>query len=182
MEEKGSGAGHLFRLLRRGANKMVGGSNRTLSSQSKRTNRHGSPDTSTWRPFVCPFVEASSDRATINVTPRFVSYYEVSILDKPTEDDEDAIGNGDDAMEHRRLPDDAPPTRHLSDCVAVGLATDSFHVHSRMPGWDRRSYGYHGDDSGLFHASGTMIRHFGQRFGAGDTVGCGKFFSNSGRR
>jgi hypothetical protein len=57
--------------------------------------------------------------------------------------------------------------------VAVGVATNAFHLHSRMPGWDMVSYGYHGDDGGIFHDSGNMTRHFGPSFGEGDTVGCG---------
>jgi SPRY domain len=103
---------------------------------------------------------------------RLVSYYEISILKKPNDGNGDEY-SGDGVAGQPRLPADVPPTRHSNDCVAVGLATESFHVHSRMPGWDRRSFGYHGDDSGLFHASGTMVRHFGERFGAGDIVGCG---------
>lgn len=42
-----------------------------------------------------------------------------------------------------------------------------------MPGWDTNSFGYHGDDGGLFHGQGDMIRPFGPAFGPGDTVGCG---------
>ena len=54
-------------------------------------------------------------------------------------------------------------------------------MHSRMPGWDVHSYGYHGDEGGIFHASGDMTRRFGPSFGTGDTVGCdctsGTFFT-----
>ena len=49
-----------------------------------------------------------------------------------------------------------------------------------MPGWDAHSYGYHGDDGGIFHNSGNMQRPFGPRYGAGDTVGCGLDYSNGG--
>uniref|UniRef100_A0A7S4VV69 B30.2/SPRY domain-containing protein n=1 Tax=Ditylum brightwellii TaxID=49249 RepID=A0A7S4VV69_9STRA len=65
----------------------------------------------------------------------------------------------------------APPTH--KDCVAVGLSTASFTTQHKMPGWDEHSYGYHGDDGGIFHAGGDMIRKFGPTFGMYDTVGCG---------
>jgi hypothetical protein len=42
-----------------------------------------------------------------------------------------------------------------------------------MPGWDNQSFGYHGDDSGIFYSSGGMVERFGPCFGAGDTIGCG---------
>jgi hypothetical protein len=49
-----------------------------------------------------------------------------------------------------------------------------------MPGWDACSYGYHGDDGGIFHASGDMLKRFGPSFGKGDTVGCGVDFKQGG--
>jgi hypothetical protein len=49
-----------------------------------------------------------------------------------------------------------------------------------MPGWDVLSFGYHGDDGGIFHASGDMTRRFGPSFGQGDTVGCGVDFVTGG--
>eukprot|EP00519_Triparma_laevis_P013837 CAMPEP_0182496762 /NCGR_PEP_ID=MMETSP1321-20130603/5356_1 /TAXON_ID=91990 /ORGANISM="Bolidomonas sp., Strain RCC1657" /LENGTH=120 /DNA_ID=CAMNT_0024700449 /DNA_START=81 /DNA_END=443 /DNA_ORIENTATION=+ len=45
-----------------------------------------------------------------------------------------------------------------------------------MPGWDELSYGYHGDDGGVFYANGDMIRRYGPSFGTGDTIGCGLTF------
>jgi hypothetical protein len=33
--------------------------------------------------------------------------------------------------------------------------------------------GYHGDDAGLFHGAGSMLRSYGTTYGCGDTVGCG---------
>eukprot|EP00581_Thalassiosira_minuscula_P000844 CAMPEP_0183742990 /NCGR_PEP_ID=MMETSP0737-20130205/64985_1 /TAXON_ID=385413 /ORGANISM="Thalassiosira miniscula, Strain CCMP1093" /LENGTH=1110 /DNA_ID=CAMNT_0025978593 /DNA_START=216 /DNA_END=3548 /DNA_ORIENTATION=- len=59
------------------------------------------------------------------------------------------------------------------ECVAIGLSTPSFRPHNRMPGWDAESYGYHGDDGGIFHGHGNMLREYGPAFGPGDTVGCG---------
>jgi hypothetical protein len=81
-----------------------------------------------------------------------VAYFEVEILQK------------------ERIGDDVPRAT-TSECVAVGLATEAFHVHSRMPGWDSLSFGYHGDDGRTFHSGGGA--RFGSAFGVGDTVGCG---------
>jgi len=149
-----------FNLLRRSASKMV--NTKDAPSLSERR-----------KPFVMPFLENST---TLNVTPRLISYYEVTILDV----------NGDNAEKDDDDDDipGPPPTSHVngnrSDCVAVGIATESFHVHSRMPGWDKQSFGYHGDDGGIFHSSGGMVKQFGPTFGAGDTIGCGVDYVNQG--
>lgn len=117
-------------------------------------------------PFVVPFTDESNDGSTtVNITPRFISYFEVNILRL-----DDSSCNDDMASATRR-----PRTHRTSykDCVAVGVGTRSFQFQSRMPGWDQQSYGYHGDDGGIFHASGGMLKQFGPKFGPGDTVGCG---------
>jgi hypothetical protein len=62
---------------------------------------------------------------------------------------------------------------HRHECVAIGLSTMAFNPRDKMPGWDENSYGYHGDDGGIFHGQGDMIRPFGPAFGPGDTIGCG---------
>ena len=56
------------------------------------------------------------------------------------------------------------------------------------PGWDRASYGYHGDDGAAFHSTGVGSARFGPSFGVGDVVGCGLdyrdgsvFFTKNGR-
>ena len=130
-------------------------------------NHHHQDDASadcSWRPFVAPFCGKDHN---MHLTPRLVAYFEVSIL---ASDDkaETPLGRFDlnDSLRQRHLP----PS---SECVAIGLATEDFSLHTRMPGWDRLSYGYHGDDGGLFHAKGTMIRPCGPKYGVGDTVGCG---------
>eukprot|EP00980_Cylindrotheca_fusiformis_P016766 scaffold5048_cov121-Cylindrotheca_fusiformis.AAC.17 len=110
-----------------------------------------------WRPFVAPYVDRDH---SLQVSPRMVAYFEVSILKHtPSEDNEDGP-----------IPRRSEDQR---DCVAVGIATKSFHCQTRMPGWDSQSFGYHGDDGGTFHASGGMVERFGPCFGTGDTVGCG---------
>lgn len=106
-----------------------------------------------------------------------MSYYEVTILDFENSGNDDT---DDDSITGPAAAAAQPTTGQRPDCVAVGLATESFHVHSRMPGWDRQSFGYHGDDGGIFHSSGTMVKQFGSKFGAGDTVGCGIDYVNQG--
>lgn len=59
------------------------------------------------------------------------------------------------------------------DCVAIGLSTNQFRLHGRQPGWDHWSFGLHGDDGGLFHSDGQMIRKYDTGFQPGDTIGCG---------
>ncbi|CAJ1925672.1 unnamed protein product [Cylindrotheca closterium] len=106
------------------------------------------------RPFCAPYVDGhnnnSNNNLTLRVGPRMVAYFEVSILES--------------SSNTQRSP---------RDCVAVGVATESFSCQTRMPGWDAQSFGYHGDDGGTFHASGAMLERFGPCFGTGDTVGCG---------
>ena len=111
------------------------------------TRLRRSPSPVKFRPLVAPFCGSNW-----NLSPRLVSYYEVSIREQTV-----------------------TPLRRgsRSDCVAVGLALESFSFATRMPGWDDHSFGYHGDDGGIFHGKGHMIKHYGPSFGVGDTIGCG---------
>jgi len=106
-----------------------------------------------WKPFVAPFAASSG---CYNLTPRLVSYYEVTIV--PASED---LQNNKEGK---------------TECVAVGVAVQDFNLHKYMPGWDKHSFGYHGDDGGFYHASGhpVAIESGGlPNFGAGDCVGCG---------
>ncbi|KAI9980130.1 hypothetical protein PInf_026797 [Phytophthora infestans] len=58
------------------------------------------------------------------------------------------------------------------ELTSLGLVPASFPLVGRQPGWNQKSYGYHGDD-GRFYQQTTRGRLFGPRFGVGDTVGCG---------
>eukprot|EP01083_Nonionella_stella_P279381 950423_1 len=70
----------------------------------------------------------------------------------------------------------ASTQRH--ECAAIGLSTQSFSPSNKMPGWDDTSFGYHGDDGGIYHGQGDMLRRYGPPFGPGDTVGCGLEYSS----
>ena len=109
----------LFDLLCRGAKAVAGGSK-------------------TLRPFVAPHIDKDG---SIQISPRMVAYYEVSIKEaKEFDVDEDEAATPPPPFALRR--------RQVSDCVAVGLASGSFHLQSRMPGWCSASWGFHGDDGG----------------------------------
>ncbi|CAM9572569.1 unnamed protein product [Ascophyllum nodosum] len=89
-----------------------------------------------------------------DVTPRLVSYFEVTI--------------GTPRSEH---------PHSIPDCIAVGLSKSGFPLRGKMPGWDSRSYGYHSDDGGAFHDAGSMLFKCGPSFGSGDVIGCGLDYS-----
>jgi len=110
---------------------------------------------------VAPYV-ATDGKTTLQVGPRMVSYFEVSILPNPKNNHSNDSSTATTTSQQVKR-----------DCVAVGVATESFSCSTRMPGWDAQSFGYHGDDGGTFHASGAMLERFGPCFGTGDTVGCG---------
>ena len=112
------------------------------------------------RPFCIPHLRAVNDNDRFDLSPRLVVYYEVTIHNDSQ---------------------DQPPSSPLGDCVAVGISTIEFtsYMFQRMPGWDRRSYGYHGDDGCVFHARRRLPRVF-PLFSKGDTVGCGIDYTNNG--
>jgi len=162
----------------------------------------------TWRPFVAPFLSHSNSSHSlfddamktddnsrpirVNLTPRYVSYFEISILEDPL----DSMNEGGEANPNRVAEQHGHPlhnnpnnpvdeqiegaSSNRSDCVAIGVAMDDFDWHSRMPGWDSFSFGYHGDDGGIFHEHGGMVRQYGPRFGRGDIVGCGVDYAMNG--
>lgn len=55
--------------------------------------------------------------------------------------------------------------------MGIGLAAQGANMQ-RLPGWDKQSYGYHGDDGNSFCSSGTG-QPYGPIFTTGDVIGCG---------
>jgi len=108
----------------------------------------------------------------LNLTPRLVAYYEITLYNR-------------DKMQEPPEMDDTniftpQNNQYNPECVAIGLSTNEFSITDKMPGWDKSSYGFHGDDGGIFHGNGDMIRRFGPKFGSGDTIGCGIDYANQG--
>lgn len=54
--------------------------------------------------------------------------------------------------------------------MGIGLSKSDVML-SRLPGWDKNSYGYHGDDGHSFCCSGTG-QNYGPTFSTDDVIGC----------
>lgn len=54
--------------------------------------------------------------------------------------------------------------------MGIGLSSEGVNLN-RLPGWDKNSYGYHGDDGHSFCATGTG-QSYGPTFTTGDVIGC----------
>lgn len=55
--------------------------------------------------------------------------------------------------------------------MGIGLTAQNFKPN-RLPGWDKQSYGYHGDDGNSFSSSGNG-KSYGPTFTTDDIIGCG---------
>lgn len=60
--------------------------------------------------------------------------------------------------------------------IGIGVGERGYPTN-RMPGWNRNSVGYHGDDGKLYHENG-IGNAFGPTCTTGDRVGCGVDFEN----
>uniref|UniRef100_A0A3B4WGF8 RAN binding protein 9 n=1 Tax=Seriola lalandi dorsalis TaxID=1841481 RepID=A0A3B4WGF8_SERLL len=58
--------------------------------------------------------------------------------------------------------------------MGIGLSAQGVNMN-RLPGWDKHSYGYHGDDGHSFCSSGTG-QPYGPTFTTGDVIGCCTLF------
>jgi len=54
--------------------------------------------------------------------------------------------------------------------MGIGLSASNVNLN-RLPGWDKNSFGYHGDDGNSFCSSGTG-QPYGPTFTTGDVIGC----------
>ncbi|XP_055838656.1 ran-binding proteins 9/10 homolog isoform X2 [Episyrphus balteatus] len=61
--------------------------------------------------------------------------------------------------------------------MGIGLTSENFKMN-RLPGWDKQSYGYHGDDGNSFSAS-NRGQSYGPTFTTDDIIGCGVNFVNN---
>lgn len=133
---------------------------------------------STMQPFVSPYVSRIRSEGILEMdfTPRLMAYFEVSILPR----DESQEPKDAKVFVPNDIPSHIVRNNPIKACVAVGISIPGFTDSTRMPGWDMFSYGFHGDDGGIFHGKGDMLRVFGPTYNVGDTVGCGVNYENGG--
>ena len=78
------------------------------------------------------------------------------------------VGPGDAVCYFEAHVDDGGANQY----IAVGWCRGDYPQARRQPGWERHTYGYHGDDGRAYSGSGYGKR-FGPAFGTGQTVGTG---------
>ena len=55
--------------------------------------------------------------------------------------------------------------------IGIGLCSGNVALH-RLPGWEKESFGYHGDDGHAFESCG-IGKQYGPKFTTNDVIGCG---------
>lgn len=63
------------------------------------------------------------------------------------------------------------PSADSDDAFSIGFCDDDCTM-SKFPGFENRSWGYHGDDGKIVACSGTSY-NYGPKYGAGNVIGCG---------
>eukprot|EP00980_Cylindrotheca_fusiformis_P023975 scaffold11272_cov81-Cylindrotheca_fusiformis.AAC.4 len=164
---RGNGNDDAAACSKNNKNKKVFGFRKIWTLKSKKQKEQNKVPQE-WNPFVAPF-RTIHDKTTINVTPRLVSYFEISVL-QAQEEEQDDPRRPRFSLEatgiHQRDLD------AMADCIVIGLATEAFDCQSALPGWNKTSFGYHSDDGGIYHGSGRARKRAGG-YGPGDTVGMG---------
>lgn len=141
-----------------------------------------------FRPFVTPFAieewseEVNRYQKTIQLTPRLVSYYEVSIRDPKN------IIHGHEHEDHNNdnvspitsiTTNDHQEENNNDSYIAIGIGTKDFNLCHHLPGCDTNSesFGYHGNDGSIYYSSSdsTIVVNtkYGSKFNMNDTIGCG---------
>lgn len=64
------------------------------------------------------------------------------------------------------------PINLFEGLLIVRYPLENFHMLFFFSGWDKQSYGYHGDDGNSFSSSGAG-KPYGPTFTTGDIIGCG---------
>ncbi|KAL7550765.1 hypothetical protein ACHAWF_017007 [Thalassiosira exigua] len=159
------------------------------------------------RPYVIPTVITDSNVSTnhlvVDLTPRMVAYFEATVVNQGQVSPQD-VGRPNHlqrlsthsmqqpTQEHHHQQQNQDEENQLNnrrqeECIAIGLTTSSFDSSTKMPGWVKESYGYHGDDGTIFE-EGKKVSQDAPSFGPGDTVGVGLdyvtrrvFFTNNGK-
>ncbi|KAL3926795.1 MAG: hypothetical protein SGBAC_013334 [Bacillariaceae sp.] len=113
-----------------------------------------------WDPMVIPYNALADAPRLVHVTPRLVSYFEISITKSP------------DEATRPRINLEQLDQAQAQECIVIGLVTQDSSPQDTLPGWDMASFGYHSDNGGLYHGSGHAQQRT-EAFGPGDTVGMG---------
>lgn len=93
-------------------------------------------------------------------------YFEVEIISKGR-DGYMGIGLTAQNFKSNRLPGKSRPST-----TKIIQSLHWCHWQIRIAGWDKQSYGYHGDDGNSFCSSGNG-QNYGPTFTTGDIIGCG---------